>query len=254
MSEHCASVISVTSGERISVGAAVGLAVKTLRDSYGVSQDELATGLRQWGLTWARSSVANLEAGRRKLSAEELLLLPVALRSVLTVLSGRPADDVNLEYLLCAAPATLGKTLALADDASTKWHAIPHLLAGRIGHAETSGYDAPATRAHRAKLAADREQLRELRRRWAWNVELYAVREALDVGTDDATVNAASKLGVPVEGVALTAFKLWGHGLARERDSRLAAVDAAARTIQARRGHITRALIAELAAALPKED
>lgn len=69
-------------------------------------------------------------------------------------------------------------------------------------------------------------------------------------------IKAGLKLGVPGEEVARAAWMLWRRSLAEERDARLQvlAPDASdARTVQALRGHITRALLKELAPALASD-
>jgi transcriptional regulator with XRE-family HTH domain len=55
----------------------VGNKVRHLREQTGATQDHVARAARDVGLTWGRSSVAQLEAGTRALSAAELILLPL---------------------------------------------------------------------------------------------------------------------------------------------------------------------------------
>jgi hypothetical protein len=57
-------------------------------------------------------------------------------------------------------------------------------------------------------------------------------------------------LGVEPLAVAKAARKLWDRSLTEERDRRLERRDATPRSVQALRGHVTRALIAELRGAL----
>lgn len=64
---------------------------------------------------------------------------------------------------------------------------------------------------------------------------------------DDDTRKAAKRLGVTAEQVGAAAQRLWGQTLALERDDRLGDIEGLpARTVQARRGHVTRRLISEL--------
>lgn len=73
----------------------------------------------------------------------------------------------------------------------------------------------------------------------------------VEVGPDEATVKAAQRLDVdPVEVDAL-ARRLWGRTLTEERDAQLGAATRS-RADQARRGHVTRALIEQLRGALPE--
>jgi len=75
--------------------------------------------------------------------------------------------------------------------------------------------------------------------------------EAASDGWDDETTGkAARRLGADRQDVAVAGQELWGHGLAAERDRRLGVAAGGpgdtARGRQARRGHITRALLDEL--------
>ena len=69
----------------------------------------------------------------------------------------------------------------------------------------------------------------------------------------EAELHAAETLHAPVSTIKRSSMDLWGQSLDRERDSRLKNVSRlTARERQARRGHVTRGLLAELAEALPK--
>lgn len=70
---------------------------------------------------------------------------------------------------------------------------------------------------------------------------------------DEATVKAAKRLNAdPVEVDAL-ARQLWGRSLTAERDAQLG-LATRSRADQARRGHVTRALIDQLGRARPNEE
>jgi transcriptional regulator with XRE-family HTH domain len=56
--------------------AIVGERLKAFREEKGLRQADVAAAASKWGLPWARSSIAALEAGTRNLSVEEMLLLP----------------------------------------------------------------------------------------------------------------------------------------------------------------------------------
>lgn len=62
--------------QRRPLAAIVGERLKAFREDKGLRQADLAAAASKWGLPWARSSIAALEAGTRNLSVEELLLLP----------------------------------------------------------------------------------------------------------------------------------------------------------------------------------
>jgi transcriptional regulator with XRE-family HTH domain len=91
----------------MTASAAVSARVKALRAEAGVSQTQLAEAARRYGLNWHDKTVSYLESGRRKLTADELLLLP----SVLTFAFGRV---VGLHHLLDAEQVQLA-----SDDGPT---------------------------------------------------------------------------------------------------------------------------------------
>jgi hypothetical protein len=67
-----------------------------------------------------------------------------------------------------------------------------------------------------------------------------------------ADAELAQRLGLRPEDVYGAAERLWGHNLHQERERRLAELgDLSASERRVRRGHITRALVAELAPYLP---
>jgi hypothetical protein len=68
----------------------------------------------------------------------------------------------------------------------------------------------------------------------------------------EAEQAAAGRLGTSPVVLSVLAHRLWGRGLSAERDRRVAEQgQAPPRTVQARHGHITRALLAELQDAYP---
>lgn len=66
---------------------------------------------------------------------------------------------------------------------------------------------------------------------------------------NDAEIKASARLGITTERLQKLASLVWGRSLSEERERRLGDVDdLPRRTVQARRGHITRQLLAELVA------
>ena len=83
-----------------------------------------------------------------------------------------------------------------------------------------------------------------------------AARRAIQRRVDaefDAEIKAARRLGVSEVEITAVARRLWDRTLTAERNARVAErapKDATQRTLQAHRGHVTRSLVAELAAEL----
>lgn len=231
---------------------AIAAAASSLRRREGRTQDEVARHARALGLTsWTRSTVAALEAGQRDLSVTDLVALPL----VLTLSVGYP---VTLERLLEEVPSQvrLGESVVSLDLVRT-------VLAGRVVALEET-----ATRERRLAADLDRygptvrrprtEEADNYRRLWPQASDeqlLRAMHDAVQV----AETKAAKPLGVEPEAVAVLAHRLWGRSLTAHRDA-LVAKDhptgdddkavVTPRELQARRGHVTRRLLKELAAAL----
>ncbi len=209
-------------------GVALGHRMRRAREDTDRSADRLASDARLLGLGWDRPTVTRAENGQRPLSAAELLVLPLLYgRSLADLL---PTEPVALTEAAAVAPATLRRSLVDAPKGMRGW-ALPRL------------HDAATAAVETMKPAAEALQSRYP------NVDFITLLEAATDGwTDEATGKAAKRLDVERRDVAVAARRLWRRGLAAERDRRLSASGDAttARARQARRGHITRVLLAEL--------
>jgi hypothetical protein len=86
-------------------------------------------------------------------------------------------------------------------------------------------------------------------RTWARRSAHESLLGRLLGGSTEANYKAARRLEVPAEEVDAAARTLWGRPLAEERDGRVEEVQGEdPRVVQARRGHVTRALLDELRA------
>jgi hypothetical protein len=63
-----------------SLTAVIGQRIAEIRTHTGVRQEDVAASARALGLRWTRATVAGVEAGRRQLTPEELLLLPYVIQ------------------------------------------------------------------------------------------------------------------------------------------------------------------------------
>jgi transcriptional regulator with XRE-family HTH domain len=82
------------------------------------------------------------------------------------------------------------------------------------------------------------------------------VRTVIETEHGEADRKAAARLGIDLTDLGVLTHHLWGRSVTAERDRRLAdqqRPDDSARTIQARRGHITRLLLDEIEQALTRE-
>lgn len=212
------------------------------RTAAGLTQDHVSTAARRAGLGWGRSTIAQLEAGTKQVSAEELLLMPFVWLIAFD-------QEMTLPGLLGPWDGDRrGERVDLTPDAALTPAAAVRVLTGSVAaDVLTSGaVEIPATRSGRVGPALER--LEGYRRLWPAmpRTRLVSVEEA---AAGEAEQKAARRLGVAAADVSVLAHRLWGRGLTAERDRRVEGArgeSASPRSVQAARGHITRQLLAEL--------
>lgn len=226
------------------LASAIGQRLRALRDEHGVTADTLAMQARRLGLGWQRSTVGTIEAGRRRLTGEELLLLPLLLSMALPV-------TVTLRDLL-------DRDIALTGDLVMTPGGFRQLLDERAslygGYRLTS--QRPAAAGDDAQSSV--ELWRRIERLWpdvhgGSRLDLARLRAVERAAVGEAEQKAARTLECSALDVSAVAHRLWGRGLTEERDRRVAALghlDDPPAAVRVRRGHVTRALVDELAVAL----
>ena len=225
---------------------AIGRRIRELRQDLGLRQDNVAQGARDVGLPWTQGTVAAIERGGRALALEEFFLLPLALWHASERATG------------------IGQWLALADllPANDEWVrltnrtracvvALRDLLVGRHPDSQqpfSGEFEGPSS-----DRVADPDRAMQARGRLArlWpSASWRDLDRASQAAAGEAERKAARKLSVPPVVISVAAYARWGRSLTEERDRRVAervSKGASARTVQALRGHVSRALLAELA-------
>jgi transcriptional regulator with XRE-family HTH domain len=218
---------------------AIGRRMRALRDEHDVTADTVAAHARRVGLGWQRSTVATIEAGRRRLTGEELLLLPLVLSMALPVnvtLRDLLDIDIALSGELVMTPAGFRQLL---DEGSP-------IFGGYRIQAKPGGTP-------EEQRQSSQEVWRRIEQLWpqvhgGTKLALDRLRAVERAAGGDAEQNAARALGCSALDVSAVAHRLWGHGLTAERELRLAADDAEpAAATRGKRGHVTRTLLDELA-------
>jgi transcriptional regulator with XRE-family HTH domain len=223
--------------------AVLGERVKALREAEGKRQDDLSLAARSLGLAWPRSKIGQLERGVKAISAEELMLLPAIL--------GRALE----RHVTFAEIFGSGERVALSRATWVQSEEAADLLASqdpggvlrRIYELTPAQEQRHFNAAVEGLLAKQRSQKLGLDARIADRriTELIAVEEA----SGDAEAAVARKLGEPTGVLVKLSLLLWGKSLSQERDERAGKdlpVNASPRTVQSKRGQVTRQLVNEL--------
>jgi transcriptional regulator with XRE-family HTH domain len=226
-----------------------------VRRRKGWTQEQAASAYRACGLTsWRTGTVGSLEAGMRRPRLDEVILMCAAL-------------DVTLADLVRAADEDGSDQVELGDGAVLSTRVILGWLyegfseIGRLPHRDpraTMRYPVSEKRRELVRQAiANEERLRPaLMAIAAWGVQRDVRINHLEYqrafGTpSDAERHAARRLHVDPAQVRLAARALWNAGFDEERDARVGDVEEMEpRSRQARRGLVTREMLAEMERAL----
>lgn len=214
----------------------IGANLRQLRVAEGRTQDDVARAARACGLTWGRSSVAQVEDGSKALTAVELLVLPMVVHRSLGV-------DASLDELLTSfSDGDLGDVaeVDLREGVTLRTSAVQVLLKGGRPSLVADGLSTPGSREAEAAAGETRKRRRKLVS--GGDASLDETRRAqADVG-DEAVQKLARAMDRPALDVAVRARRLWGRSLVEERAARIGEAPATAQKL----GHVTRQLRREL--------
>lgn len=237
--------------------AVIGEQLRTVRGDR--RQEDVAEIARQYGLNWRRATVAAVEAGLRTVTLEELILLSMAFHKPLhwwvagDASVGRKRGEM-VQLTADASAPTVGLVSLLRGESLGDIKIATNRQTKRLKGLDIADWEVPQARLSRALEAGFERELDRARKLWP-EVELIDVVEIRLAARKDAEMKAAKRLGVSPFEASVLAVKLWGHGLTEERDRLLGeSTDATPRTLQARRGHVTRQLLQQLEAERQKSN
>jgi transcriptional regulator with XRE-family HTH domain len=204
------------------LSAAIGRLLRQLRHEKGARQDELARAARASGLSWTAGSVTALETGRRSLTIDEVVKLPLALHRL-----GVPAAGATR-----TSPAPPLAILGDADEAVFRLCGLP--LMQQTGFRWEKSLQ---------QVAASERVVKTLP-----GVSKQEIATARDDEDGLLEQRIARRFKVDPLSVAVMARRRWGRSVTEERDYRSASTTAGAsrRAAQTIRGHATRDLMADL--------
>jgi len=225
----------------------IGLGVRAKREELGLRQEDAAKRFRDSGLpAWRRSTVAQVEAGTRRPSLGDLMLIAVALDCALADLV--PADAPELIDVGTGITMTASAVKAVLSGISPV-----DLPAGDINGPGVPGEPTLAeieaffddVRRSWPEQELAREQVRQIWKGARRRVMRGDIRGSFLPPTE-AEARAAERLGVPASYLKAAAGALWDRDFDIERDARAGDGDLPPSTLQGRRGHATRAMLAEV--------
>jgi transcriptional regulator with XRE-family HTH domain len=215
----------------------LGRRVRELREQAGVRQEDLADNARALDLPWNRSRIAALERGAKPISVEDLVLIVALLSSALD----RPVDVAEL--------FDADESVRLSKLAEIPARALAEVLRGAatdsrvvLAGAPEGGLDAEAFQVNSSRMAA----LGQLTGTSPSLGELRAITRSMG----EADERARHALGEVIGVYAAMCHALWGQSLSAQRDALLVLETTLSpphsATLAARRGRVTRELLAEL--------
>ena len=224
----------------VNIHELLGMGIRAARQRRGWRQQDASKEFRSAGLpTWTPLAVGQVESGTRKPSVGDLLLACTALGVSFADLVPDVEDRVDL-----------------GSGATMKASAIRAILSGKnpgdieVGDEIVTPGDKWLAEAVTRSLA-ERERVEPLLRPIWERSRRRIMREdtrRVFVPPTETEQRAAERLGVEPVQLKAAARVRWNRDFEDERDARVGdASDVAPQTLQARRGHATRAMLAELA-------
>lgn len=172
--------------------------LKAWREARGLRQDDVAGRARSIGLMWNRLTIASIEAGRRDITAEELLLLPIVLRKPVAALM---PDDGEMALAGVRVPAEivrvlLPRGLTVPGEASEYFHDAAPFLEADVEYDLAQRYELTGGEFRAAKASAGEAEERLAERLRSQGLEVSGIE------------------------VACAALALWEHDLTTHLDQR----------------------------------
>ena len=230
----------------------IGKGFAEARRGEGLTQEQAARRLQARGLTaWRKSTVGQLEAGLRRPTITEMLLMAAALQvTVDTLFPGDDDERVELGDGTTVSPRWIREML------TGEFYRDPQRPIEQVPYARFPVQDVMQRLTERLQAELERFRLRTapIREHAPFDDRFITGEDehhAFDPPTDTER-HAAQRLGIEVPELKYTARVLWDHrDFDEERDRRVGNVDELPpRSRQARRGLVTREMLTELNAFL----
>ena len=215
----------------LTLAGLVGASVRRQREERELSQDQLARRCRQAGLSWSRSTLTDVEAGKKDLKFAEALVLAHVLECPVAELLEGEAVWVQVTPGFGGSSSGLRTLVRGGEDFRGRDTTLDQLAPRRLLRSLT-----PEEQARLSRLAPSLSE--------------DLIEETLAAPRGEAEQKAARRLGVTPAEVALVSYYLWTRSLTEERERLLQEMeeaDAPRRSLRGFRAHLTRRLVADLA-------
>ena len=207
--------------EPLTLQQVVAKNVRRLRHEKNLRQEDVATAARRSGLRWTGVTVTQLESGKRSITMEEFVLLPMMLRCTL-------ADLVEHDGLVQITESALLPAVTIQSLVSE--------------HAEVATGDTEIPWIPALETALDNKVKDAVwRAHFVPSLLSYLLVREGSQGEAERKAAITLKAMSPAE-VAAYSLRCWGRTLTEERDAR-AAEQMGDKEARAVRGHITRTLL-----------
>src|SRR5262249_1656132 len=122
----------------------MGTRLREVREAANKRQEDVAVVARKLGLDWTRVTVAAIELGRRRLSLEELLLLPYVFND--PDLQKDPKGQAQGRFLELPDFFPRDDWIVLSPETRVRGRAVRKFLRGHAGNVDAADLDLPIMR------------------------------------------------------------------------------------------------------------
>src|SRR5207249_4883529 len=166
---------------------AIGEGIRELREPTGLRQEDVASRARgRFGLQWTQATVASIETGKRQLTVEELILLPLLMTCELGDLL--PKVDPRAE----------DEWIALTPQTDVRARVVRYVLNGMAREASRLDIKSPEERGLSKSIPTFLTKEAELR-----------LRQLRNEAASDTAIKAARRLRISPLEIAEAARRLW---------------------------------------------
>lgn len=227
----------------VNIHELLGRGMRRKREALGWRQQDASKEFRNWGLqTWSPVAVSQVETGLRRPSIGDLLLVSLVLGKRLIDLVPDDVDDDEMIDLGTGTRMSVRLIKKLLSGGG-----FPQGYKFTANDLQTPGDEwlKELLEHSQAEHARTEKVLRPIWDNWPRSMKHKDTTKPFEPPTE-AEGRAAERLGVEPAVLKAASRRLWARDFEEERDARAGVGKVAPQALQARRGHASRQMIAEL--------